>query len=120
MEPVHPLGIELLSSGRAGRGCVLDVLDDEADPPLTSPPRIKSAVSIRRWAHSLNKLGSIEEVIEAKTLRAINRDELPAVLLSLGCFPANQRQASFGAFFAGVSGEPSFQGLSASCCVGRA
>ena len=82
MEPVHPLGIELLSSGR---GCVLDVLDDllddGADPPLTPPPRIKSAVSIRCWAHSLNKLGSIEEVIEAETtLRATDRDELPAVL----------------------------------------
>ena len=59
------LGIELLSSCRAGRGCVFDVLDDalddddEADPPLTPAPRVKSAVSIKRWAHSLNKLGLI-------------------------------------------------------------
>ena len=40
-EPEHPLrlSIELFSSGWAGRGCVLDALndalDDETDPPLT-------------------------------------------------------------------------------------
>ena len=148
MEPVHPLGIELLSSGR---GCVLDVLDDllddGADPPLTPPPRIKSAVSIRCWAHSLNKLGSIEEVIEAETtLRATDRDELPAVLPGFPYvfFPANQRQSSYGAFsvFSRESaksqpraestrerpfwiGYPqtqgrSFQALSMPCWVGRA
>ena len=85
-EPAHPLGIELLSSGRAGCGCVLDVLDDaldeEADPPLTPAPRIKSAVSIKRWAHSLNKLGSI---IAKNLTTATDWGRLPAVLLPC-CF----------------------------------
>ena len=46
------LGIELLSSCRAGRGCVFDVLDDalddddEADPPLTRPIPI---VLVKCW-----------------------------------------------------------------------
>ena len=61
-EPGDPLDMEVLSSVR---GRVLDVfdgaLDDATDPPLTPEPQIKSAVSIRRWAHSLNKLGSIRK-----------------------------------------------------------
>ena len=81
-EPAHPLGIELLSSGRAGRGCVLDVLDDalddEVDPPLTPAPQIKSAVSIKRWAHSLNKLGSI---IAQNLTKETDCGRIPAVLL---------------------------------------
>ena len=81
-EPAHPLGIELLSSGRAGRRCVLDVLDDalddEADPPLTPAPRIKSAVSIKCWALSLHKLGSI---IAKSLTKATDWGRLPFVLL---------------------------------------
>ena len=61
-EPQDPLDMEVLSSVR---GRVLDVLDgaldDATDPPLTPEPRIKSAVSIRCWARSLNKLGSIRK-----------------------------------------------------------
>ena len=61
-EPEDPLDMEVLSSVR---GRVLDVLDgaldDATDTPLTPEPRIKSAVSIRCWAHSLNKLGSIRK-----------------------------------------------------------
>ena len=61
-EPEDPLDMEVLSSVR---GRVLDVfdgaLDDATGPPLTPEPRIKSSVSIRCWAHSLNKLGSIRK-----------------------------------------------------------
>ena len=69
--------MEVLSSVR---GCVLDVLDgaldDAKDLPLTPELRIKSAVSIRRWAHSLCKLGSIPktELPTRKSVESISQN----------------------------------------------
>ena len=61
-EPEDPRDMEVLSSVRGRVLDVLDgVLDDATDPPLTPEPRINSAVLIRRWAHSLSKLGSIRK-----------------------------------------------------------
>ena len=52
--------------------------DDEVDPPLTPAARVKSAVSIKRWAHSLNKLGSINAI---NLTKVTDWGRLPAVLL---------------------------------------
>ena len=73
-EPEHLLDMEVLTSVR---GCVLDVLDgaldDAKDPPLTPELWIKSAVSIRRWAHSLSKLGSIPKT-ELPTRKSVESE----------------------------------------------
>ena len=43
------------------------------DRPLTPEPRTKSAVSIGRWAHSLNKLGSIRKT-ELRTRKFVESE----------------------------------------------